>query len=83
MTARSVRRPGAAVASLSLLALVSAGLSACESGSALPGSQQDSGDPSTGATAEPAAQPRLRLNVRRGAREVPVDTVLAVRNQKL
>ena len=79
MTARSVRRPGAAVASLSLLALVSAGLSACESGSALPGSQQDSGDPSTGATAEPAAQPRLRLNVRRGASEVPVDTVLAVR----
>ena len=39
MTARSTRRPGAAVASLSLLALVSAGLSACESGSALPGGQ--------------------------------------------
>jgi lipoprotein-anchoring transpeptidase ErfK/SrfK len=83
MTARPVRRPGAAVASLSLLALVSAGLSACESGTALPGTLQGTDGPSaTGAPsadARPAA--RLRLNVRRGETEVPVDTVLAVRAQ--
>lgn len=82
MTVRSARRPGAAVASLSLLALVSAGLSACESGTALPGSWDGAEEPSSSAAAAPTERPRLKLNVRRGASEVPVDTVLTVRAQQ-
>lgn len=82
MTARPVRRPAATVASLSLLALVSAGLSACESGTALPGTREAVDEPSSSASPPPTEHPRLRLNVRRGATEVPVDTVLSVRAQQ-
>lgn len=81
MTARPRQRT--ALASMSLLALVGAGLTACDAGSAAPlglgdrsGGSQEAAD---GSSSVP--QPRLRLNVRKGAQGVPVDTVLAVRAQ--
>lgn len=82
MTAGPVRRPAAAVASLSMLALVSAGLSACESGTALPGTGDAVDEPSSSASTPATERPRLKVNVGRGATEVPVDTVLSVRAQQ-
>lgn len=77
MTARP--RPRALAASLSLMALVSAGLTACDAGTALPGASSEV----PGATSTPAAapEPTVSLNVDRGARDVPVDTLVAVEVQ--
>ena len=77
MTARP--RPRTLVASLSLMALATAGLTACQTGSAAPGGsdatevvQQGPGE---------TAQPRVRVSVPRGAQDVPVDTLVGVRAQ--
>ena len=77
MTART--RPRTLVVSLSLMALATAGLTACQTGSA------DPGDPEVAQVAqegsEEAPEPRVRVNVARGAQDVPVDTLVGVRAQ--
>ncbi|HEY1119390.1 MAG TPA: Ig-like domain-containing protein, partial [Acidimicrobiales bacterium] len=78
MTARP--RPRTVLVSLSVMALATAGLTGCQGDSVAQGGSgssrgvQEAGD---GAT----AQPRVSLNVRRGAQDVPVDTLLDVSAQ--
>jgi lipoprotein-anchoring transpeptidase ErfK/SrfK len=67
-------RPLAATTALLLAGFT---LSACDPGSAVPGSSPEpSGSPSASAT--PAAEVTLTTNVRRGERDVPVDRTLKV-----
>ena len=78
MTARP--RPRTALVSLSLMALATAGLTGCQGDSVAQGgrdSSQEVQEAGDGAT----AQPRVSLNVRRGAQDVPVDTLLDVSAQ--
>lgn len=71
-------RPRTLLASVSLLALVSAGLSGCESGSLGAGpSDRDQDTPADRVDAH--ATPRVVVNVVRGDRDVTVDTLVAVR----
>ena len=55
-------------------------LSGCESGSAEPRTSDDlpGGTPSSSTSADTPAAPTIRTNVKRGARDVPVDTLLRV-----
>jgi hypothetical protein len=69
------RRPRTLLASVSLMALVATGLSACE-GPAMPGAADGAARDAAGAPAQEPA--RLVLNVRRGERDVSVDTLLDV-----
>lgn len=78
----TLRRVRPALLAGSALLLVTA-LSACDAGSAVPGSGDDpsSSEATTGTSGggdETVAAPELSANVRRGASAVPVDRVLAV-----
>lgn len=77
MTARP--RPRTALVSLSLMALATAGLTACQGDSS---AQGGTGAAETAQdTSQASAEPRVSLNVRRGAQDVPVDTLLDVSAQ--
>lgn len=77
MTARP--RPRTVLVSLSLMALATAGLTGCQGDSA---AQGGTGAAETAQdTSQASAEPRVSLNVRRGAQDVPVDTLLDVSAQ--
>lgn len=78
MTSLAVRSRTGAAAALVLLATL---LSACETGSADPdqGPEAQEGSPSSSESDDaPAQAPSIRSNVKRGARDVPVDTLLRI-----